>query len=208
MDNIEIFGNTIWKSTRNIIRTNFEIDAIIKVLQEKLGNIGAGYQHDSSKSQENFHAPKFFIFWGNILSGDETRETPLGCLTYIFSLWREEDEAGDSWAGATQAKIYVGYATYDAGGWGWDDLVLNGDGDHPFDGTISRQPPYLWIDRGDGDCDDKPWDLRSWFYVVPLAAINTPDDVGVNLVDPVAALLDRKNQEGAFANTSAFEFRR
>lgn len=208
MSKMENIGHEIWKSVRNISRAGLEIDAIEASLQEKIESSDIGYQHKKSDNIENFYVTKAFCFWGEIASSDKRKKNPLGYLTYSFSLWRDEDDTGTTWPEAKQAKIYVGYASFEVGSWSNEDLFLDGDAHNPDVTHLRGENSSLWEWSGKEETNTEPWNRRSWFYVVPLDAINSQKDIDVNLVTPVVKLLKdgKANPDEVLGKTSALVF--
>ncbi len=206
---MESVGHTIWLSARNLSHAGVEIDAIIKALQDKLENSGIGFQLVQTDNLEDSYALNAHCFSGTIASTSQRKRKPQGYLTYSFSLWRDKDDAGDGWPEARQAKIYVGYATFDVGSWDNDDLFLDGDASNPAVTHLRGKNSSLWGWSEDENFNTEPWNSRSWFYVVPLGKINSQRDIDVNLVAPVVELLtnEQANPDEVLGKTSALVFK-
>ncbi|PCI41454.1 MAG: hypothetical protein COB46_03555 [Rhodospirillaceae bacterium] len=201
------WSNVLWESMGNIHKAGLETEAIIAELEKQLEAINSPFTYeytDGDDTKEYLGNPAFY-FWGTLKGKD--KRTKLGHLTYGFSFWQDHDEMGEAWAGAHQAKVYVGYDTPapDGGGWGQEDLFIRGNRTSSEGAEKCPSSDFLWeyVEKG-GKTEEFPWCKRQWFYAVPLGAINTPEDVARNLINPVVALLSEKKPK--FEETGAYSF--
>lgn len=203
-------SETIWSSAANLVQAGYEITAIITELELQLSkhNELFSYKYDGDEeNNEGGCVSNKYYFWGKLIDKGK-RSIPFGFLTYGFSLWREEDGIGNDWAGARDAKIYVGFDTVDGGGWDESCLFIKGDG-KGLDDNYKRasNSPYIWEEVVvDEENTNQSWRDKAWFYVLPLSKINNKEDISSKLISPVRMLLSGDDKV-KWAEVGAYSFK-
>lgn len=201
-------AEVLWSSIANVVHADREIAALRRSLEEGLGTMRSVYRWDAAGVEGSLGSePDHWVdtCWYMVY---ELRRPPtrgrapsLGTLTVAYSLWRQEDEVDGSWIGARQAKLYVGFdPNRFTAEWYWrDDLCLDGSG-RPTNKNIVAVAPCLW--EHDPPSSDKPYSRRSWFFCVPLDALNSPEDLSREVLEPLDRLLEGASPEETFAETT------
>ena len=126
------------------------------------------------------------------------RKPSLGALTVRVELWREVDgDRSDGWQYAKAPLILIGFSRDKNDPWDrhWLSLDQYGNPEKAASAgaRVLKEAPWLWTWD-----EEIAWNERSWFFVVPLEAIKSREDIVVNIVGPVGELLADKPPCQAF----------
>ncbi|TFF27383.1 hypothetical protein E3C22_02690 [Jiella endophytica] len=107
-------------------------------------------------------------------------------LLFVFDLARPEIPS--SWAHARRAFLTCAYAPKFDTGWEVDEVAIG------MDGRPISEESRGCTRHADGrllewENADKPWLNRTWFFTVPLMAIDGHDALRKEVVDPIKNLL-------------------
>ena len=205
--NTTTVGRAIWQTLENMRALDRDIPALWNDILEALKKID-GIDHIDEIGKSSREHPNGWAFISEYgvyaLRIGRRNARPLGAVTIQIELGREA--AGTPWwQHAREPIVYVGFEP-DAGD-AWDGVGLGIDADgQPVGGEyITLAEPMLW--EWDRDrSSPRPWAERSWFYCVPLAAIEDRDRIRHEITGPLEALLQGKAPEQAFLGTSVVRF--
>ena len=210
--------DAVWQSIENIRLIEPSLDSLYRVVESILreGEYFYGVERiDSGGSKSDYH----WCFYSDFKIYSLRRRNPntgyprfVGALSVRIELWRAANGGGLSdWPYARSPLIYIGFSPDKSDGWYEDMLFVDHHGGPIRDcegGEVrtTEDAPWLW-EFGTPDDGNVTWDLRSWFFVVPLCAISNRRDVQAQLVGPVKALLAGASPCEAFRETSAIRHR-
>lgn len=197
----------LWASVANVVHADREIAALRRSLEDMLKGMKSVQRCEHTRTWDKLVSePEGLVdtYWYEVyeLFRRPTRgpAPSMGTLTVAYSLWREEDMVEGSWIGARQAKLYVGFdpGRFKADQYWVDDLCLDGSGSPLNEGMVAVAP-CLW--EHDPKPSGVPLTSRSWFFCVPLDAINSSEDLSREIVSPLDRILGGDAPERAFSET-------
>lgn len=143
--------------------------------------------------------------------GVRGRDPKCGELTIGVELWREVDDDPD-WVHAREPLIYIGFAPGNDAYWTKTDMRLDQHGkfidnlESGVSGVIrsTEQDRRLWeyvYTEQENPVDE--WNQRTWFFVLPLFSIHSPENIRTEIVTPIQGLFNGGCPAEVFAGTSA-----
>ena len=198
-------SRTIWQSIENIVGMHRSLKAFWEALQEELDAINGDEMEFVPSKAHSLFAPGGWVFDVECRTyrlqtrdgGDEA--TLKGVVSVQIELWRKAGEHDDTvWSYATTPLVYVAFHRYpDPGS---DDVSYYGVVRNRFGldrhgkpyhegedvGYHARTPLWIWDDIRD-DVDE--WIQSSWFFAVPLVAIDSYDALREQVTEPLSELL-------------------
>lgn len=133
-----------------------------------------------------------------------------GALTVGVELWREVDDETE-WRYAHKPFIYVGFSPDLDDPWKKGHMRLDLHG--KFAGDLGQvhvlhtkqfRPLWMCVDEGENlEEDELNLRERSWFFVLPLFSICSPEDIHTEIVEPIQRLFNGCRPAEAFRGTNA-----
>lgn len=212
----------MWQTVENMNKIGNSIESLYGTLESEFRRSGYFHivTHLSSEdtlvdSQWCYDSECRVYELTKTFKGRRGRKPILGAVTVRIELWRDvSSDNSIKWEYRKTPLIYVGFSPKDYGYWSQNDLYLDQYG-HPmrsddFKICSSEDIPWLWECMGVNDSDDPnscTWSEYSWFFVVPLCAIENRKDVKLNIINPIRKLLiDGSSPCEAFDETNAIRF--
>ena len=137
------------------------------------------------------------------------RDRNPGALTIGVELWR--DVCGETeWSRAHDPFIYVGFSPDHKDPWYGMKLdqhgkCIDGFGSGRVLSTEQSRPLWTWVDEQENleAAVLKGWNDRSWFFVLPLFSICSPENIRTEIVTPIQRLFNGDCPAEIFADSSA-----
>lgn len=184
--------DTLWQSFANCDSAGEEADALQSAIETAVAECALGQVRQSDDEWTYSYGPDGDVWLSSYtVQSIRIRDVGLpvrarGTLSIAISFYRAEDRAGDDWAGARRAKLYVGVApTLKA--WDTDSLLVDGSGRSDVAAPISA---YRWARLGAPE---------AWFFCVALDAIDSRDALNRDVLGPLRSLLAGEDENTAFA---------
>ena len=204
--------DAVWQTVENMRQIGDSIESLFSVLELELRGVNC-FRNVEDITPNNADiwvgsgwcaASEYRVYKLTRKTSRPGRPPVIGAITVRIELWRDVDDDSSSiseWPYKKTPLIYVGF---DPDQDYWDETLLivdqYGKANAPNIGA-PNEARWLWEWRNTDSGDDGAWSTRSWFFFMPLRAINNRQDVEVNIVAPVRALLGGTPPCDAFRET-------
>lgn len=175
--------DAVWQSIENMRLLEPSLSSFWGVIDDQLreGEFFASVEQTSegeSTTENGWCSYSEYAIYSLRKRHTETRRVRFfGELSVRIELWREVEEGSSSvWSYSKSPLIYVGFTPTRNDAWDEELMYLDQHGCPGQDDNICilEDSPWLceyWIGDDDDD-DNEDWNTRSWFFAVPLGAIN------------------------------------
>ena len=203
--------DAVWQSIENMRRLEPSLNSLWTVMVEQLreGKFFASVEQKSKGEGDEITEYGWCYYSECVIYSLKKRRAKTGPpgffgeLSVRIELWREvEEESSSVWSYSKSPLIYVGFTRTRGDAWNQEHMYLDQHGCPAQDDNIRIPEDAPWLCEyriGNGDGED--WNTRSWFFAIPLGAINLREDVQKHIVAPVKALLDGTSPCDAFRDT-------
>ena len=129
----------------------------------------------------------------------------VGAATFKIELWRSVDSDHSAWRHARTPLIYIAFCPDQKDPWG--EIGLDQFGDPvDVDGVGIKCPHSAsnWLWEWTKNKPRAQWRKRSWFFAVPLSALDSDESIGSEIVKPLEDLvLTKMSTEEIFKDKRA-----
>ena len=189
-------AQTIWNTLENMRRLDASLASFDDVLKAQLArrfhvkwiDLNQPYYHWT----ENDWA--CYAYWcAYKLRGTPhgaRRRSYVGAATFKIELWRPADDHSTPWCHPKTPLIYVAFSPNHKDP--WEEVGLDQYGNPLVVDDVRIDCPRqdsIWLWEWTGNNRQPLWRNRSWFFAVPLTAVNSHETVGAEIVDPLGALV-------------------
>ena len=208
---------TVWQTVENMRQIGDSIQSLFSVLELELRGVNCfrGVEDITPKNADSWvgsgwcAASEYGVYKLTRKTSRPGRPPVIGAISVRIEIWRDVDDDSSSiseWPYKKTPLIYVGFDPKQDEYWDETCLYLDHQGrpEQNCEGMsicASAEASWLWEWRNADNGGGGAWYERSWFFVVPLFAINNRKDVEVNIVAPVKALLGGTSPCDAFRET-------
>ena len=204
--------DAVWQTVENMRQIGDSIESLYSVLESELkgANCFRSVEDITPRNADswvgsNWCAASECGVYKLTRMTSSGRPPVLGAITVRIELWRDVDDDSSSmseWPYKKTPLIYVGFDPNQDDYWDKTNLLVDqyGKANDPNIGALN-EARWLWEWGNTNNGDDGAWCTRSWFFFMPLCAINNRQDVEVNIVAPVKALLGGRPPCDAFCET-------
>ena len=206
-------SDAVWQTVENMRQIGDSIESLYSVLELELRGVNCfrSVEYITPRNAESWVgsgwccASEYRVYKLTRMTSGPGRPPVLGAITVGIELWRDVDDDSSSiseWPYKKTPLVYVGFDPDQEDYWDGTHLLLDqyGKAKDPNIGALD-EARWLWEWRNTDNGDDGAWSTRSWFFFMPLRAINNRQDVEVNIVAPVKALLGGTPPCDAFRET-------
>ena len=185
-------AQNIWRTLENMNELGASLGSFDDILETRLGESfylewinRAGGTHWTNNEWA------CYAYWYACKLRQKIAGRPyIGAATFKIELWRPAGAEDTAWHHSKTPLIYVAFCP-DHNDW-WGDFGLDQYGVPSADGNVGIDPPQqdsIWLWEWTENDREALWRDRSWFYAVPLTAVNKHGAVGVQIVEPLEALV-------------------
>ena len=203
-------SNKIWQTIENMHRLDASLGNFDDILESRLGeSFYFEWIHRMEGTHETKNEWACYAYWYACKLKQQINGRPqgryIGAATFKIELWRPADAEDTAWHHPKTPLIYVAFSP-DHKDW-WGDFGLDQYGE-PWDvddvDIECPRPDSIWLwEWAKNDCQAQ-WQDRSWFFAVPLTALNSDESVSSELIMPLEGLvLEGRPPEEIFAKRHA-----
>ena len=185
----------IWQTIENMRTLDASLGAFDRILEKQLEEKfsvewikGTGGTHGTDNSWVEYAYWYACKLKGQPLGA--SRKKCVGAATFKIELWRSVGSHHSAWRHARTPLIYIAFCPDQKRP--WEEVGLDQFGNPVAEDGIGIECPQSgsnWLWEWTKNKPGARWRKRSWFFAVPLTALDSDESIGAEIVKPLEDLV-------------------